>query len=157
MARRKDIRSKEQYHSAYKLEKSGNQTAALKGYRKAVATDPTNIQAWNRQIIIFRKTRTKQQEIKLIATAIAEYQKSIESDYQNWLKAHQEKAEHTFELAKVLGLIEPGGMPKTEHAILEKWETRRYLLEYRVKNALPKKTKPTKNTIETKPAKKKNI
>ncbi|MET0572820.1 MAG: hypothetical protein ABWZ79_15455 [Pedobacter agri] len=156
MARRKNTRSKEQYHSAYELEKSGNQIAALKGYQKAVATDPTNVQAWNRQIIIFRKTKTKQQEINLIKTAITEYQKTIESNYQNWLKSHQEKAEHTLELAKVLGLLETSGMPKTEHAILDKWETRKYLLEYRVKNARPKKAKSIKNTIDAKPVKKKN-
>lgn len=150
MARRKDIRSRAQYHSALELEKSGDNSGAIRGYQKAATTDPTNTLAWNRQMMLYRKSKTRQQEIALIKTAIAQYKNSIQQTHQNWLKANQEKAKNTIELATVLGMIETDGLPKTEHLILEKWQTRLYLLEYRLKNArarkLPRAKQNTKKT-----------
>lgn len=139
MAKRKDIRSKAQYNQAFELEKDGKENDALKAYQKAATTDPTNTLAWNRQMMIYRKSKTRPQEIALIKTAISSYKSSVATTHQNWLKANSQKAKNTSELATVLGMIEPDGLPKTEHAILEKWETRLYLLEYRENNAKRKK------------------
>ncbi|RZL50676.1 MAG: hypothetical protein EOP00_03210 [Pedobacter sp.] len=146
MARRKDIRSKLEYHQALKLEKTGDHNLALKLYQKSSTIDPSNIHAWNRQMILFRKYKSKSQEIALVKSAIAAYRNSIQTSHKQWLALHQEKAESTRELATVLGLIEPDGMPKTEYAILTKWETRLYLLEYRLKNSRPKKSKAKSKT-----------
>ncbi|KQR70186.1 hypothetical protein [Pedobacter sp. Leaf176] len=154
MAERKDIRSKNQYLKAYELERAGDITGAIKGYQKASKTNPTNIQAWNRQMILFRKSKSKLQEISLIKTAIFQYKKYIEKAHKAWLEENREKAASTHELATVLGMIEPSGIPLGEHAILEKWETRLYLLEYRIKNARPKKIKAVRRAPKPKASKK---
>lgn len=155
MARKKSIISMQHYAKALASEQAGDFDAALKFYQKAVVSDPSNIKAWNRQLILYRKLKTKAQEVKLIQTAIKQYQKSIADQHENWLKNHQQKAESSRALAKVLGLLEENGLPKTEHPIVEKWETRLYLLNYRIKNArkkksttAKKKSSVTKRTIE---------
>jgi len=153
MAERKDIRSRTQYQAAYELERAGDEAGAIKGYQKASKTDSANLKAWNRQMILFRKSKSKLQEISLIKTAIFQYKKSIAEAHKAWLAENKDKAENSLELATVLGLIEPSGMPLSEHTILEKWETRLYLLEYRLKNARPKKTKAAKKPARSKTSK----
>lgn len=154
MARRKDIRSKLQYQRGLELEKTDDHPGAIKAYQKAVDTDPGNIRAWNRQMILFRRSKTKSQEITLIKTAIAEYKKAVQANHQTWLKENREKAASSLELATVLGLIEPNGTPRNDQTILGKWETRLYLLEYRLKNARPKKTKPAALATKARSSKK---
>jgi len=144
MSRRKQIRSKEQFAAALELEKAGDHAAALKLYQKSAMTDPANSHAWNRQMVLLRKTKSKEDEVKLIKLAIAEYQKSHETKQQDWLKENRAKADSTRELARVLGLLEPTGLPKRDDTIIEKWQTRLYLLEYRIKNARKKKTSSKK-------------
>ncbi|WP_426328704.1 hypothetical protein [Pedobacter sp. R-06] len=144
MSRRKQIRSKEQFAAALELERAGDNAAALKRYRKSAMTDPANFHAWNRQMVLLRKHGSKEDEVKLIKLAIAEYQKSHETKQQDWLKENRAKADSTRELANVLGLLEPTGLPKIDDTIIGKWQTRLYLLEYRIKNARKKKTPPKK-------------
>ncbi|RYG54922.1 MAG: tetratricopeptide repeat protein [Chitinophagaceae bacterium] len=146
MSRRKQIRSKEQFAAALELEKAGDTTGALKLYQKSTATDPANSHAWNRQMILLRKAKSKEDEVKLIKLALAEYQKSHKMRQQDWLKQNQAKADSSRELAQVLGLLEPTGLPRSDDTIIEKWQTRLYLLEYRIKNARKKQT-PIKKTI----------
>jgi tetratricopeptide (TPR) repeat protein len=153
MATKKNIRSKQQYDTALDLEKSSNTADAIKHYQKATTLDPTNLRAWNRLMILYRKTKSKQEEITLVKAAIEAYKKQTEADQQTWLKENQEKAESTRELAKVLGLLEPNGMPATENDMLEKWQARLYLLEYRAKNARKKiKKTASKSTPKRKKA-----
>ncbi|KLT66727.1 hypothetical protein [Pedobacter sp. BMA] len=142
MSRRKQIRSKEQFDAALELEKSGDTGGAMKLYQKATVTDPANHHAWNRLMIIYRKTRSGEDEVKLIKLAISSYQGALHSKQEEWAKQNSEKAESSRELAKVLGLLEPTGLPKNDDTTIEKWQTRLYLLEYRIKNA--RKTKPAK-------------
>jgi hypothetical protein len=144
MSRRKHIRSKEQFAAALELERSGDNEGALKLYQKSTATDPANSHAWNRQMVLMRKAKSKEEEVKLIKLAIAELQKSHETKHQDWLKENQGKADSSRELAQVLGLLEPTGLPKSDDTIIEKWQTRLYLLEYRIKNARKKKTSSKK-------------
>ncbi|QNN42938.1 hypothetical protein [Pedobacter roseus] len=144
MSRRKQIRSKEQFAAALELERAGDNSAALKLYRKSAITDPANSHAWNRQMVLLRKTKSKEDEVRLIKLAIAEYRKSHETKQQDWLKENQAKADSTRELAHVLGLLEPTGLPKSDDTIIGKWQTRLYLLEYRIKNARKKKTSSKK-------------
>jgi tetratricopeptide (TPR) repeat protein len=153
MATRKIIKSKQQSEAALELEKSGDHAAAIKLYEKAAVTDPLNVQAWNRQMILYRKSRPKEDEIKLIKTAIDGYKKAAETQQQEWLNENKAKADSSRELAKVLGLLEPSGLPKSDDSTLEKWETRLYLLEYRLKNARKKKTKTVKKPSTSKPVK----
>lgn len=145
MSRRKQIKSKAQFEAALALEKSGDTTASLKLYQKATSTDATNTHAWNRQMIIYRKNKSKEEEVKLIKLAIAAYQKSTAIKQQDWQAKNKQKADSTRELAKVLGLLEPSGHPKNDDTTIEKWQTRLYLLTYRIKNA--RKKKPTKKPI----------
>lgn len=158
MSKRKAIKSNQKYDAAISLEKSENIDGAIKLLQKATATDPTNIRAWNRLMILFRKSKTKKEEIKLISTALTEFKKSTDFAQQAWLIENQEKVNSTRELAKVLGIVEENGMPKVENSIIEKWQTRLYLLEYRVKNTrkITKKatgipSQKTKALIKTKP------
>ena len=144
MSRRKQIRSKEQFAAALELERAGDNAAALKLYQKSAMTDPANSHAWNRQMVLLRKAKSKEAEAKLIKLAIAEYQKAHETKQQDWLKENRAKADSTRELARVLGLLEPTGLPKSDDTIIEKWQARLYLLEYRIKNARKKKTSSKK-------------
>lgn len=144
MANRKNIKSNQLYHTALSTEKSGDIAGALKLYQKAVKTDPSNAMAWNRQMIIFRKNKSKEEEVKLIKEAIFEYQQFMAAQQEKWLQDNQEKADSSRELAKILGLLEPNGLPTKDDATIEKWETRLYLLEYRLKNARKKSTTTNK-------------
>lgn len=146
MSRRKNIKSKQQFDEALALERSGDSPGALTLYQKAVTTDSTNTHAWNRQMILYRKTKTKEQEVQLIKLAISEYQKAIENKQQEWLKSNQAKADSSRELATILGLLEPRGLPKSDDPTIENWQTRLYLLEYRIKNARKKKA-PVKKKV----------
>jgi tetratricopeptide (TPR) repeat protein len=140
MTKRKQIKSKKQFDAALDLEKSGDISEAIKLYQKAVSTDPLNTKAWNKQMILYRKSKTKAEEIELIKMAIDEYKKLVEIQHKDWLITNKAKADDTRELAKVLGLLEPNGVPHSEDTPLEQWKTRLYLLEYRLKNARKKKT-----------------
>ncbi|RDC55163.1 hypothetical protein DU508_18615 [Pedobacter chinensis] len=146
MAKRKNIKSKQLFDAALDLEKSGDLASATKLYQKAVYTDPSNSHAWNRQMVLYRKSKTKEDEVKLIRMAIIEYKKAIEAQQQDWLTTNRAKVDSTRELAKVLGLLEPNGLPRRGDSILEKWQTRLYLLEYRLKNARKKKTQAKRPT-----------
>ena len=139
MSGKQNIKSKQQFDSALALEKSGDPQGALKLYGKSVTTDPSNSHAWNRQMIIYRKNKSKDEEVKLIKTAISEYQSTVQSRQEEWLKEHRQKADSTRELASLLGMLEPSGLPKKYDKILEQWQTRLYLLEYRIKNSRKKK------------------
>ena len=141
MATRKTIKSEQHYHAARDLEKLGDQAGAVQLYQKAVKTDPLNVHAWNRQMVLYRKSKSREEEIKLIETAISEYKKEAETHRQNWLKENETKVESSRELAKVLGMLEANGMPVNDDTALEKWRTRLYLLEYRLKNSRKKKAK----------------
>lgn len=152
MSNRKAIRSKQQSRAALELEKSGDQNGVLKLYQRAAKADPLNTQAWNRQMILYRKSKSRQEEITLIRAAITEYKKQIEINHNDWLKENQTKADSSRELAQVLGLLEENGQPMSNDATLEKWETRLYLLEYRLKNARTKKPKASKKPVPAKAA-----
>ncbi len=159
MSRRKQIRSKQHFDAGLVLEKSGETTEAIKCYQKATTTNPSNSHAWNRLMVIFRKTRTKDDEVKLIRTAISEYRQSAETKKQDWIEENKQKADSSRELAKVLGMLEPTGLPKSDDGTIEKWQTRLYLLEYRIKNARKKKARTKKRSSKlsdkTKPKAKK--
>ncbi|RZM28949.1 MAG: hypothetical protein EOO88_06865 [Pedobacter sp.] len=139
MSEAKKIKSKKHFEEAIMLERAGDTPNAIKLYQKAVAIDPTNTHAWNRQMILYRKTKTKDQEAQLIKTATSEFQKATEAKQQDWLKTNQTKADSSRELAQVLGMLEPTGLPKSYDQTIDKWQTRLYLLEYRIKNARKKK------------------
>jgi hypothetical protein len=147
MSRKKNIRSKQQFDAALILERSGDTPGAIKLYQKATTIDPTNTHAWNRQMILYRKSRTREQEVHLIKSVISEFQKSVETKQQDWLQANQTKADSSRELANMLGLLEPTGLPKSDDPNIEKWQSRLYLLEYRIKNARKKKV-TTKNKTQ---------
>jgi len=136
---KQSIKSKQQFDSALALEKSGDTQGALKLYGKSVTTDPSNSYAWNRQMILYRKSRSKEEEVKLIKTAIREYQSAAQFKQEEWLKENRQKADSTRALASLLGMLEPSGLPKKYDKILEQWQTRLYLLEYRIKNSRKKK------------------
>ncbi len=140
MATKKNIKSKQQFEEALALEKAGNLDDAIKLYQKSTGNDPTNVRAWNRLMILYRKLKAITEEIKLIKTAITELQRANELQQQAWLNENKEKAESTRELAKALGLLQQNGLPLSDDTTIEKWKTRLYLLEYKQKNAR-KKTK----------------
>jgi len=154
MSRAKQIRSKKHFDDGIGLERAGDIPNAIKLYQRAVTTDPANTYAWNRQMILYRKTKTKEQEIQLIKMAISGFQKLINTKQQDWLKTNQTKADSSRELAQLLGLLEPTGLPKSGDPTIEKWQTRLYLLEYRIKNARKKKEQAKKKIQKLpKPAK----
>lgn len=95
-------------------------------------------------MILLRKAKSKEREVKLIKLAITAFQKSHQTKQQDWLKQNQAKADSSRELAQVLGLLEPTGLPKRDDTVIEKWQTRLYLMEYRIKNARKKKISPKK-------------
>jgi len=146
MSRTKQIRSKKHFDDAIGLERAGDIPKAIKLYQKAVTADPTNTHAWNRQMILYRRTRTKVQETQLIKTAISEFQTATQNRQHDWLKTNRTKADCSRELAQLLGLLEPTGLPKRDDPTIEKWQTRLYLLEYRIKNAKKKKEPSKKKT-----------
>ncbi|MET1056973.1 MAG: hypothetical protein ABWY16_16805 [Pedobacter sp.] len=139
MSGKQNIKSKQQFDSALALEKSGDTQGALTLYAKSVKTDPSNSHAWNRQMILYRKNKSKEEEVKLIHTAISQYQSAAQSRQQEWLTENRQKADSTRELADLLGMLEPSGLPKKYDKILEQWQTRLYLLEYRIKSSRKKK------------------
>jgi len=144
MASKKNIQSKKQFDAAMGLEKTGDLAGALKLYQKSATSDPLHVQAWNRQMILYRKLKPKADEAKLIKTAISAYQNASAAQHEEWLKVNKAKVESSRELAITLGLIQPNGKLINEDPILDKWQTRLYLLEYRIKNARKKVKKAVK-------------
>lgn len=139
MQNKKSIRSKNDYDAARELEKSGLFDDAIKRYRKAANNDPTNVAAWNRMMLLYRKAKTKAAEANLIKSAIAAYQKSVESEQLDWLNANSSKVKDSRELAKTLGLLQPDGLPIATDPVLERWQTRLHLIIYRIGTARKKK------------------
>ncbi|MDQ8051945.1 MAG: hypothetical protein REI78_02915 [Pedobacter sp.] len=133
MPDRKKRKASEHLHSALVLEREKDYSGAIALYLKAVKADPSNPQGWNRLMIAYRRTKTQLQEAALIKEAIENYQTAIKSAQNDWIADNKEKIEGSRELAKVMGLLDNEGLPKNTDQTVEKWQTRLYLLEYRIR------------------------
>jgi tetratricopeptide (TPR) repeat protein len=151
---KKSVLAKANIRSAMLLEKQQDYAGAIKLLNKATLQDPANSQSWNRLMVVYRKSRTPAEEIKLIKTAISTYKKALDTGHKNYITANKKKANSTKELAQMLGLIETNGLPKRDNAFIQRWQTRLHLLEHRMK-AKTEKAKITAQKNKAKASKKK--
>ena len=145
------LRTRANYQAALAMEKQGDLGGAFALYEKVVTSEPLNETAWSRLMVILRKQKKIEQELKLINRAVTTYKKATEADQKKWVQANKKKAELTKDLAKALGLLGSNGLPTLNSAILDRWQIRQNLLSQRLKNAKNKvkqKTKVKKKMVQ---------
>ncbi|RYF26215.1 MAG: hypothetical protein EOO42_02125 [Flavobacteriales bacterium] len=140
MASKKKVAAQRWLKEATELESQGDFENALKRFQKATTSDPSNIKAWQRQFVLYRKTKSRKDEIKLVAKAIEAVKKARADAHEAWEKANLAKVESSRALATSLGLLDVNGFPKMDDRQLENWETRLYLLKHR--EAVARKKSP---------------
>lgn len=79
------------YEHALKLEKEGNLQEAALSYETIVKAKPMFVFAQHRLMIVYRKLKAKDKEIKAIKKAIITYKKGIEARQRQWLKINKQK------------------------------------------------------------------
>ncbi|RYZ25516.1 MAG: hypothetical protein EOP49_44525 [Sphingobacteriales bacterium] len=145
MASSKKTNAQRWLRQATLLEGKGELTEAIRIFAKAASADPSNIRAWQRQLVLYRKTKSRKEEIKLVISAIASVKKARADQHEQWTMANKEKVESSRALAASLGLLGDDGMPIVRDAQLERWESRLYLLQHRESVARKKPKTKKKN------------
>lgn len=131
MASSKKANAQHWLKQAILVEDGGELPEAIRLYAKAASADPSNIRAWQRQLVLYRKIKSRKEEIKLVNRAITSVKKARADQHEQWTKANKEKVESSRALAASLGLLEADGTPIVRDAQLERWESRLYLLQHR--------------------------
>lgn len=139
MSKSRTTNIRAQYNAAAAFERDKNYTEAIKLYENVVKWEPLHLDAQHRLMVLYRKIKEPNKEIKIIKRAITAYRKGIESDQRDWLKRNKEKADLTRELASSLGLLATNGLPLYQNETLLKWENRLLLLEERIARSKLKK------------------
>jgi hypothetical protein len=157
----------ERMEQGKRFEVDGDLIQAIKTYRAVLTKNPVHIQAASRLLILLRKAKDTHTEVNLLKQLVHDQQVHLENIRQNWISSHQQLAEDSTPLAKILGLLGDKNLPIEQNETLEKWKARLLSLEKRLNakaekaklKKTPKKAgaghKPTKVTNPTtKPAKK---
>ncbi|MGN8055418.1 hypothetical protein ACTJKN_04035 [Pedobacter sp. 22163] len=142
MSKSRTTNIRAQYDVAAAFKRDKNYVDTIKLYENVVKSEPLHLDAQHRLMVLYRKIKEPNKEIKIIKRAITAYRKRIKSDQHGWLKRNKEKADLTRELASSLGLLDTNGLALYQNETLFKWENRLLLLEQRL--ARSKLKKPTK-------------
>lgn len=95
-------------------------------------------------MILLRKLKKSDEELKMIKNAISTFKKALQDHQQQWAKDNQQKLAKSKALAQMLGMIGENGLPEINSEPLQRWERRLHLLSHRIKNAKAKAAKNAK-------------
>jgi len=132
----------EKFNSARQLEIMGELPGAITAYEQILKKNPLHIDATSRLLILYRKMKNIPKEISLLSDAIASHEAHVESSQRAWIMEHEDIAERSRPLAKMLGLLNAKELPFYEHEVVEKWKKR---LEAAKKRCDKKKEKQKTN------------
>jgi tetratricopeptide (TPR) repeat protein len=171
MTKKAKVIEAERMETAKALEAGEDYMQAIKAYRTILSRNPVHIAAATRLLVLLRKSKDLNAEIKLLKELIRSKKEDLKTRHQNWVTKHREISEASKPLAHMLGLLDAKGQPEQADEQTIKWQARQLALEKRLKkqadkplskagskkkpeqtpkNAAPAKTKPR----TTKPAKK---
>lgn len=118
----------EQYEEARAEERSGALAPAIKRYRAILRKSPLHAAAYNRLMVIYRKSRDPKAEQAIIREAIARYERQAQAEQAAWAQRHRKPARISRALARQLGLLTSRGKPVYEDPQLTTWRKRLELL-----------------------------
>lgn len=123
MAKQK-ISIKERLESARDLERQDNYAEALIRYRGIIRSDLLNTQAYNRMMIIYRRQKKYDAELKVIRQAIGAYEEAVASSQRAFGDRDNASAALSRKLAQSLGLLNDKGLPIYEEPHIVAWRKR---------------------------------
>lgn len=117
-------------HKARNAESVENWEEAAKAYEKVVAGDKLNEFAYNRLMIIYRKQKALDHELKIIDKAISAYQKFYASKLR---KKSRTVTEISAKLNQVFGLTDKNGKARYDPEPIAAWKKRMTTLKKKLK------------------------
>ena len=123
----------EQWTAARQMEAEGNMDEAEKQYLQMIKTDPTNAEAYNRLLVIYRKQKEYRKELATVNKAIKAYEDNFLKEQKKWISEHKKAAKLSRVLAKGLGLINNKGLPLRQDRQLASWHKRKANLQKKIK------------------------
>lgn len=115
----------EQITSARQFEKAGEFAAAEDIYLELIKRNNTNIVAFSRLMVIYRKQKAYRKEIAIINKAIKSYLEQQNSEQKEWIKENRKAARLSMGLAKSLGLLTHKGKPSHDDPVITEWKKRK--------------------------------
>ena len=117
------------FQYAKEHEQTDDNAEAIRAYEKCIQLQPKNEQSYNRLMILFRKTKQPQKELKIIHQAIAAFEAISKPK-----KLSRSITTISNALSKATGLIDKKGKPLNEVQPILKWRNREMLLKKRLNN-----------------------
>jgi len=136
MPGRKKISNRLLLAGARELEREGETARALALYKQVVTNDPLAETAWQRLMILHRKSKDYAGELKVINLALKTFETHARQEQKQWLQQNRKAASVAKSLAKSLGLMDNKGVLKDDNPVLEKWRRRKDLVAKRLKKKL---------------------
>ncbi|MFD1769906.1 hypothetical protein [Sphingobacterium suaedae] len=121
-------------HAAADAEKSGDLKKAVQMYRAALKQDQLNVRAYSRLMIIFRKQKNYQAELKIITKAIEHHQEANLAELAADEDVRSLKST-TKALAQKLGLLDEKGIPIYQADYLSTWKKRAETVRKKISSA----------------------
>jgi tetratricopeptide (TPR) repeat protein len=123
---------------AKEAESQGDNDRAVTLYQQAVKNDPLEEQAWQRLMVLHRKQKDYNGELKIINLALKAYETHSREVQQQWLQKNKKAAPLIKSLAKSLGLMNSNGVMIDHNPILDKWIHRKEWVKARLKKRAKK-------------------
>ena len=111
--------------SAKQAEAALENESAIALYEKIIKTDPLNEFAYDRLMILFRKTKNSKREIGIIKLAVNTFEKF----YKSKLKSTKKISEISNRLNRSIGLVDKKGQSIFDPEPIAKWKKRKMILE----------------------------
>jgi len=139
MAVKKKISGRQLLTAAREAEQQGETDNALALYKQVVANDPLSEDAWQRLMILHRKSKDYAGELKIIHLALQAFDTHHREEQRQWLQQNRKAAQAAKSLAKSLGLMDKKGIVIDDNPVLEKWKHRKDWVMARLKKEKPKR------------------
>lgn len=114
-------------------ESQGDVGRAITLYQQAVKNNPLEEQAWQRQMVLYRKQKDYAGELKVINLALETYITHTKKTQQEWLRQNKKVAPLFKSLAKSLGLMNSKDVMVNDDPVLDKWRHRQEWVKARLK------------------------
>ncbi|PSL34994.1 tetratricopeptide repeat protein [Chitinophaga ginsengisoli] len=138
MAQGKNTSNRQLLVKAKDAESQGDAEGAIMLYQQAVKNNPREEQAWQRLMVLYRKKKDYEGELKVINLAFKTYETHTLKTQQEWLRQNKKVATLFKSLAKSLGLMNSKDVMVNDDPVLDKWRHRKEWVTARLKKR-PKK------------------
>jgi len=133
MAQGKNTSNRLLLAEAKDAESQGDAGKAITLYQQAVKNNPLEEQAWQRQMVLYRKQKDYPGELKVINLALETYITHAKKTQQEWLQQNKKVAPLFKSLAKSLGLMNSKDVMVNDDPVLDKWRHRQEWVKARLK------------------------